>query len=188
MLGHLATTLATQAPTVLVLLVGLVLTVTAGRRLPRLPRLLALFGLGVLLVSSALTLAWVLLAPRLIDGTFGSSDGEDFGWIGYSDGEDFGWREFQLVNTAYSVVMAVAYPLGLGLVIAAVLAGRRATGPAAAPSGGWPPAGPAPTPGPAPTVAGQPAPGWPTAAPGHAPTQWDGLTRPDAPTGGAGQR
>ncbi|MEV5763749.1 hypothetical protein AB0L34_04130 [Micromonospora sp. NPDC052213] len=177
MLGHLATTLATQAPTMLVLLVGLVLTVAAGRRLPRRPRLLALFGLGVLLVSSVLTLAWILLAPGLIDGSFG-----------YSDGADFGWREFQVVNTAYSVVMAVAYPLGLGLVIAAVLAGRRATGTAAAPSGGWPPAGPAPTPGPAPTAAGQPAPGWPTAVPGHAPTQWDGLTRPDAPMGGAGQR
>ncbi|MER7335140.1 MULTISPECIES: hypothetical protein [unclassified Micromonospora] len=176
MLGHLATTLATQAPTVLVLLVGLVLTATAGRRLPRRPRLLALFGLGVLLVSSALTLAWVLLAPRLIDGYFG-----------YSDGEDFGWREFQLVNTAYSVVMAVAYPLGLGLVIAAVLAGRQATGPAAAPSGGWPPAGPAPTPGPTPTAAGQPAPVWTAAGPGQPPTRWDGRSRPDAPAGGAGQ-
>ncbi|SCL66552.1 hypothetical protein GA0070606_4353 [Micromonospora citrea] len=163
-LGYVATVGAVQVPTVLVLLVGLVLTATAGRRLPRRPRLLALFGLGVLLVTSVLNLAWVVLLPRLIHA-------------------DFGWSEFQAVSTTYSGVVALAYPVGTGLLIAAVLAGRRATGATAGPSGGWPPGPPAPPlAGPPAPPAGPPVPspaGWAADAPAGPPAQWGGRTRPD---------
>lgn len=162
--GYVATVTAVEAPTVLVLLVGIVLTATAGRRLPRRPRLLALSGLGVLLVTSALSLAWIVLMPRMFTADWGRSN-------------------FQLVNTAYGVVQGLAYPLGLGLVIAAALTGRRAGDAQPGPWGGWPPGGPAP----APTGQPAPTPGWTadaSAAPG-APGQWGGRSRPDG-TGGAG--
>ncbi|MGW4500002.1 hypothetical protein ACWENR_15495 [Micromonospora sp. NPDC004336] len=155
-LEYVATAGAVQVPTVLVLLVGLVLTATAGRRLPRRPRLLALFGMGVLLVTSVLNLAWVVLLPQLVRA-------------------DFGWSEFQAVSLAYNGLLALTYPVGTGLLIAAVLAGRRATGAAAGPSGGWSP-GP-----PAPPHPGQPTPpaGWAAEAPAEPPAQWGGRSRPD---------
>ncbi|MEU9509550.1 hypothetical protein AB0D32_25090 [Micromonospora sp. NPDC048170] len=68
---YVATTAAFQAPTVLVVLVGLVLAATAGQRLSRKPRLLAFSGLGVLLVSTVLNVAWNLLLPRLFDADWG---------------------------------------------------------------------------------------------------------------------
>ena len=153
---YVATTAAFQAPTVLVLLVGLVLAATAGRRLPRKPRLLALSGLGVLLVGTVLGVAWTLLLPRLFDSGWGRSN-------------------FQLLNLAYGGVLALAYPLGTGLLIAAVLAGRRAGGAEAGPFGGVPLAGGVPVP---PT-----GPGWNVAGGADVPGQWDGRSRPDAPTG-----
>ncbi|MEH1101477.1 hypothetical protein [Micromonospora sp. CPCC 205561] len=148
-LGYVATAVAFEMPTVVVLLVGLVLTATAGRRLPRGPRLLALSGLGVLLASAVLSAAWTLLLHRVY-------------------GSDWGRSNFHLVNLAYSGVLALAYPLGTGLLIAALLGGRRAGGADAGPSGGGSFGGGAPMPSAQPTPSTQPAP-------------WDGRSRPDAP-------
>ncbi|MEU7994902.1 hypothetical protein AB0B83_06130 [Micromonospora sp. NPDC049060] len=166
--GYLATAVVFEAPTVLVLLVGLVLTATAGGRLPRKPRLLALSGLGVLLVSALLSVAWTLLLPRAFS----------FDW---------GYSNFRLMNLAYGGVQALAYPIGTGLLIAAVLVGRRAGGAAAGPFGGRPLAGGGPVPTTAPVPAAQPVPptdpGWTVEGGADVPAQWGGRSRPDAPTG-----
>ncbi|MEU4777927.1 hypothetical protein [Micromonospora sp. NPDC023633] len=173
-LGYVATVTAFQAPTALVLLVGLVLAATAGRRLPRKPRLLALSGLSVLLVNAVLSVAWTLLLPRAFDFDWGRSN-------------------FQLMNLAYGGLQALTYPIGTGLLIAAVLAGRRAGGAEAGPFGGRPLAGGAPVPATAPVPTGQPVPtappapptgpGWTAEGGADVPAQWGGRSRPDAPTG-----
>ncbi|MEH0971077.1 hypothetical protein V6U77_08045 [Micromonospora sp. CPCC 205546] len=159
---YLATTAAFQAPTVLVLLVGLVLTTTAGQRLPRRSRLLALSGLGVLLVNQLLGTAWTLLLPRLFSSDFGRSN-------------------FQLLNLAHGGVLALAYPIGLGLLIAALLVGRRPGGAEAGPFGGGAPVSngwPAPPTDPARDATGG----------AHVPAQWGGRSGPDAPTDGGTDR
>ncbi|MFV2111996.1 hypothetical protein ACFHW0_06585 [Micromonospora sp. LOL_025] len=167
-LGYVATAVVFEAPTVLVLLAGLVLAATAGQRLPRKPRLLALSGLGVLLFSALLNMAWSLLLPRAFS----------FDW---------GYSNFRLMNLAYGGVQALAYPIGTGLLIAAVLVGRRAGGAEAGPFGGRPLADDGPVPTTAPAPAAQPAPptgpGWTVEGGADVPAQWGGRSRPDAPTG-----
>ncbi|MGN9766306.1 hypothetical protein ACTMS2_14225 [Micromonospora sp. SD12] len=166
--GYLATMAAFETPTVLVLLVGLVLAATAGQRLPRKPRMLALSGLTVLLVSALLGAAWTLLLPRVF-------------------GSDWGRSNFQLLNLAHGGVQALAYPLGTGLLVAAVLAGRRARGAEAGPFGDG-----QRTPAGQPVPAAQPVPqagaGWDAAGGADVPAQWDGRSRPDAPTDTAPDR
>ncbi|MER6756382.1 hypothetical protein AB0I85_00175 [Micromonospora echinofusca] len=161
--GYLATMAAFETPTVVVLLVGLVLVATAGQRLPRRPRMLALSGLAVLLVGALLGAAWTLLLPRVF-------------------GSDWGRSNFQLLNLAHGGVQALAYPLGTGLLVAAVLAGRRARGAEAGPFGD----------GGQPVPAAQPVPqagvGWDAVGGADVPAQWDGRSRPDAPTGTAPDR
>ncbi|SCG14457.1 hypothetical protein GA0070610_0661 [Micromonospora echinofusca] len=188
-LGYVATVAAFQTPTALVLLVGLVLAATAGRRLPRKPRLLAMSGLTVLLVNAVLSVAWTLLLPRAFDFDWGRSN-------------------FQLMNMAYGGLQSLTYPIGTGLLIAAVLAGRRARGAEAGPfgDGGRMPAGqPVPGAQPVPPAGAQPVPpagqpvpgaqpvppagaGWDAAGGADVPAQWDGRSRPDAPTGTAPDR
>ncbi|MGC4791120.1 hypothetical protein ACLQ22_25225 [Micromonospora sp. DT178] len=172
-LGYMATAVVFEAPTVLVLLAGLVLAATAGRRLPRKPRLLALSGLGVLLACALLNVAWSLLLPRAFS----------FDW---------GYSNFQLMNLAYGGVQALAYPIGTGLLIAAVLVGRRAGGAEAGPFGARPLADGGPVPTTAPAPAAQPAPptgpGWTAAGDADVPAQWGGRSRPDAPTGAGADR
>ncbi|MFG1775628.1 hypothetical protein ACGFIG_04260 [Micromonospora sp. NPDC049048] len=172
---YVATTIAFRMPTVLVLLAGLVLAAAAGRRLTRGPRLLALFGLGVLLLGEVLSTAWIVLLPRVFTSDWGRSN-------------------FQLVNLANSGLLALAYALGLGLLIAALLAGRRPGGAAAGPFGGGAQAGPfgggaqaGPLGGGAPVSNGwsTPAtgPGWRPAGGADVPAQRDERSVPDAPTG-----
>ncbi|MFG1890168.1 hypothetical protein ACGFIR_20165 [Micromonospora sp. NPDC049051] len=163
---YVATTIAFRMPTVLVLLAGLVLAAAAGRRLTRGPRLLALFGLGVLLLGEVLSTAWIVLLPRVFTSDWGRSN-------------------FQLVNLANSGLLALAYALGLGLLIAALLAGRRPGGAAAGPFGGAAQAGPLG--GGAPVSNGWSAPatgpGWRPAGGADVPAQRDERSVPDAPTG-----
>jgi hypothetical protein len=126
-LGYTGWQLVTQLPTLIVLVTGLVLALV-NRRLPRGPRGLLLAGTAVLIVAALANLAWVLAFPRLIAG----------GWSGV---------EVSRLSLVVGPLLAVLHPAGLGLVIAAALAGRRAATPAA-PWGGWQsgPGQPAPAP------------------------------------------
>ncbi|MDO3702245.1 hypothetical protein Q3W71_11210 [Micromonospora sp. C28SCA-DRY-2] len=160
-LSYLVAAAVNDVPALLVLLVGLVLAGNARRRLPRPARLLLLSGLGVLLGVALLGLTWAMLLPRVIDGS------RDFSQV-------------QLMTMASGLLQALAYPIGLALLVAAALAGRRATeGAPAGPWHGWPPAGDPPAPE---------APEAPGVADGDGgtggrrePAQWGGHSRPDGP-------
>ncbi|MEV0428429.1 hypothetical protein [Micromonospora sp. NPDC050495] len=133
-LGNTALQVLAQLPTLLVLAVGLVLALV-NRRLPRGPRGLLLGGVAVLLVGAAVSLLWSLTISRSLGA---------------------GWSSTELIRLSMLIglIQLVLHPLGLALVIAAALAGRRATGPDAPPPAwaGWPyppgtpPAGAAPYP------------------------------------------
>lgn len=119
-LGATGLQLLTQLPNFLVLIAGLVLALV-NRRLPRGPRGLLLAGVAVLLIGATVSLLWALTVSRSL-------------------GE--GWSSSELIRlgTLIGLIQLVLHPLGLGLVIAAALAGRRATGPDAPPPtwAGWP--------------------------------------------------
>lgn len=121
-LGATGLQLLTQLPNVLVLIAGLVLALV-NRRLPRGPRGLLLGGVAVLLAGAAVSLLWALAVSR----SFG----------------DWSSSELIRLGTLIGLIQLVLHPLGLGLVIAAALAGRRADAPP--PQSGWPhpPAAPA---------------------------------------------
>jgi hypothetical protein len=116
-LGYSGWQLLIQVPNLLVLVAGLVLAL-ANRRLPRGARRLLFGGLAVLLLALASNLAWMLAVPHLITG------GSDINQLG-------------LLLSPFLVLL---HPIGLALVLAAAVAGRRAAGPDAPPPHwtGWP--------------------------------------------------
>ncbi|MGC4803473.1 hypothetical protein [Micromonospora sp. DT233] len=97
---------AVQLPTLLVLVAGVVLAVLTRDRLPRRSRTLLVCGALVLLVGALLNLAWLVVIPRLHQS--GTSAG-DIGWL----------------SGGLGLVSAVLNPVGLGLLVAAALTGRR---------------------------------------------------------------
>ncbi|WP_319460792.1 hypothetical protein [Micromonospora sp. RTP1Z1] len=118
-LGYSGWQLLAQLPTLLVLATGLVLALV-NRRLPRGPRGLLFAGTAVLLLGALLNLAWVLALPHLVAG---------------------GWSAVQASRLTLVIgpLGALLHPAGLGLLVAAVLAGRRATAAPATPWSGWQP-------------------------------------------------
>jgi hypothetical protein len=144
-----------ELPTLAVLVTGLVLAVARRGRLPHRARALMMSGIAVLLVVSLLGLAWTVAVPHLLD----------LRWNGGG-----GYRQYQLFSLAVGVLWAIGYPVGLGLLVAAVFAGRPVAAPAVDWTGWTPPAGDdAENPDPAP----QP--------PAPAATQWGGTDLPAPP-------
>lgn len=161
MLGYRLTQVLGHLPILLTLLTVLVLAATAGRRLPGRSRSFLLAGAVVLLLLELLTTAWVAALPDLI--------------------RSGGIRQYQMWSLAVSAVGWIGYPIGLGLIVAAVFVGRRAAAPSPVPGQPWgtwtPPAGGPPTGRP-----GGPPPGYPTgqtpAEPGR--DAWGGSGHPPA--------
>ncbi|MEU5787597.1 hypothetical protein ABZ754_07685 [Micromonospora purpureochromogenes] len=145
-----------ELPTLAVLVTGLVLAVARRGRLPGRARALMLSGIAVLLVVSLMAMAWAFAVPHLLD--FRSIDG----------GAALG--RFRLFSMAMSLVGWIGYPVGLGLLVAAALAGRPVAAPAVDWAGWTPPAG---------DDAGHADPGPPPPAP--AATQWGATDRPAPP-------
>ncbi|MEV0809030.1 hypothetical protein [Micromonospora sp. NPDC050200] len=147
--------LAGELPSLAVLVTGLVLAVVRRDRLPRRARVLMSTGIAVLLVVGLITLGWNIALPHLVD----------FRWTGGG-----GYRQFQLLSVAVGAVYSIGHPIGIGLLVAAVLAGRP-VGTPAVDWGAWtPPTGDAP--GHADAVPPAPAP---------AATQWGGTDLPPPP-------
>ncbi|MFJ6198535.1 hypothetical protein [Micromonospora sp. NPDC092111] len=148
MFGYRFMQLVGVLPTLLLLLVALVLAGTARRRLPGRARPLLLAGATVLLLMELVSVVWLLALPDLVRSRVGSG----------------GLRQFELLNLTVSAVQWIGYPIGLGMIVAAVFAGRAAPPAPVGGWGGWPP--PATDPGTAPAAAD------PTATP------WGGSDRP----------
>ncbi|MFC8616954.1 hypothetical protein ACFT9M_11120 [Micromonospora purpureochromogenes] len=147
--------LASELPVLAVLVTGLVLAGMRRDRLPRRARLLMSAGIAVLLVIGLITLGWNLAVPHLLD----------FRWTGTGS-----YRQFQLLTMAVGGVYSIGYPIGLGLLVAAVFAGRPVAAPAVDWAGWTPPAGDdADHPEPAPQ------------SPAPAATQWGGTDLPAPP-------
>ncbi|NYF54942.1 hypothetical protein [Micromonospora purpureochromogenes] len=145
-----------ELPTLAVLVTGLVLAVARRGRLPHRARALMMSGIAVLLVVGLVGLAWTIAWPHLLD--FRSIEG----------GGEF--RRFRLLSIAVGVLAWIGYPVGTGLLVAAVLAGRPVAAPAVDWAGWTPPAG---------DDAGHADPGPPPPAP--AATQWGGTDLPAPP-------
>ncbi|MEH1054151.1 hypothetical protein V6U89_02910 [Micromonospora sp. CPCC 206171] len=145
---------AGELPTLAVLVTGLVLAVARRGRLPRRARALMISGIAVLLAVSLLSLTLNLVLPHLLD----------VGWAGGG-----GYRRLRLFSLAVGVLWAIGYPVGLGLLVAAVFAGRPIAAPAVDWAGWTPPAG---------DDADHPDPG--PLSPAPAATQW-GVTDLPAP-------
>ncbi|MFI9640913.1 hypothetical protein ACIG87_12740 [Micromonospora sp. NPDC051925] len=171
MLGYRFTQVLGHLPVLLTLLAVLVLAATAHRRLPGRTRSLLVAGAAVLLLLELISTAWVVTLPDLV--------------------RSGGIRQYQLWNLMVSVVGWIGYPVGLGLLVAAVFAGRAAPPAPGNPWGGWtPPAnGPGtgfpaegfPNTGPTAPATGFPAGGFPgtgPAAPVQATGPWGGGNRP----------
>ncbi|WP_433687082.1 hypothetical protein ACQP0I_26350 [Micromonospora carbonacea] len=115
-LGYAAVQTATQLPTVLVLVTGLVLAAVSRHRLWGPSRALLLAGVVVLLVTALLNIAWLVALPQLYSSA----------WSSLPAGT------VARYSAAVGVVFALLHPTGLGLVIAGALTGRA---PHAAPVG-----------------------------------------------------
>ncbi|MBO4209305.1 hypothetical protein [Micromonospora echinofusca] len=105
--GYVVGQVGSHLPTLLVLLAGLILVGTARGRLPGRSGTLALAGMGVLLLGALLSIGWALLFTQLIR-------------------QDWTARNLGLVTTGAGVLLSIWHATGLGLLVAAVLAGRRA--------------------------------------------------------------
>ncbi|MEU1751704.1 hypothetical protein ABZ436_03445 [Micromonospora matsumotoense] len=168
MFGYRVTQLVGHLPVLITLLTVLVLAATARRRLPGRARSLLLAGAALLLLVELFSTAWVAALPELVRSRALSG----------------GMRQFELMNLAANAVGWIGYPIGLGLVVAAVFAGRAATPAPGRPWGAWtPPATAAPTgsgPGGPPPgfAAGHPGAG--QATPHQAAGPWGGSDRPPA--------
>ncbi|WP_328343430.1 hypothetical protein [Micromonospora sp. NBC_00421] len=156
MFGYRLVQLLGHLPVLLTLLAVLVVAATARRRLPGRARSLLLAGAALLLLLELLSTAWVAALPELIRSR--SLPG--------------GMRQFELWNLTVSVVGWLGYPVGLGLVVAAVFVGRAASPTPGHPWGTWtPPAGGTPTG----AAAGGPPPGF---AAGHPATSHPAVGHP----------
>ncbi|MEV0724081.1 hypothetical protein AB0I37_15020 [Micromonospora purpureochromogenes] len=144
-----------ELPTLAVLVTGLVLAVARRGRLPHRARTLMISGIAVLLMVGLLSLALNLVLPHLLD----------FRWAGGG-----GYRRLQLFSLAVGVLWAIGYPVGLGLLVAAVFAGRPTAAPTVDWAGWTPPAG---------DDEGQPDPAPQSPAPPA--TQWGGSDLPAPP-------
>ncbi|MEH0819436.1 MULTISPECIES: hypothetical protein [unclassified Micromonospora] len=154
--GYSVLQIGGELPTLGVLVTGLVLAVVRRGRLPQRARALMMSGIAVLLVVSLIGLVWNVAMPHLLD----------LRWDGGG-----GYRQYQLFSLAVGVLWAIGYPIGLGLLVAAVLAGRPVAAPAVDWAGWTPPAA---------DDAGHPDPAAQSPAP--AATQW-GATDLPAPPG-----
>ena len=108
-IGALTGSLLVQLPVLAALIAGLVVLSMPGRRLPGRAGLLARGGLLVLLVQTLAATVWnaafqqILISARL----------------------DYSVTEFGVLNAIVNFMLSVAFAAGLGLVIAALVAGRR---------------------------------------------------------------
>ncbi|MEH1013887.1 hypothetical protein V6U90_12365 [Micromonospora sp. CPCC 206060] len=110
--GYVVGQVASHLPTLLVLLVGLILVGTARGRLPGRSGTLALAGMGVLVLGDLLSIGWAVLFTQLVR-------------------QDWTARELGLAGSGVGVLLSLWHATGLGLLVAAVLAGRRAVPPPA---------------------------------------------------------
>ncbi|MEV4493022.1 hypothetical protein AB0K04_23265 [Micromonospora coxensis] len=117
--GYSILTLLMELPTIAVLVTALVLASTRRDRLPARTRVLLTSGALVLLAAGLVALAWSLTFPHLV--------GSD--WM-----RDGGYRRISLISLAVTAVTSLSFPIGLGLLLGAVFAGR---GRADAPAGPW---------------------------------------------------
>ncbi|MFU8852650.1 hypothetical protein ACNAW0_16930 [Micromonospora sp. SL1-18] len=101
---------AVKLPSIVVLVIGLVLATVRRDRLPRSARVLLRAGVVVLLVVALAALAWSLISINLP-----TSD-----WI-----REGGYQRISMLALLFDGLISVGYPLGFGLLIGAVLAGRR---------------------------------------------------------------
>jgi len=113
-----------QAPVLLVLMIGLILLASPGRRLPPRSVLLARAGLVVMLVETLSSSAWTVLLPQLFAR---SGSGADF------------VRSFGLVWGLVNLLMAIVFAAGLALVVAALLGARTPSDPGPPPPFPGPP-------------------------------------------------
>jgi len=97
---------AAQLPILVVLIVGLVLLAGAGDRLPPRSRLLARFGLLLLLAERLAALAWSVLVPRLI------------AQLDVDGGVLHTWA---LASSLVGFMLALLAAAGIGLLVAALL-------------------------------------------------------------------
>ncbi|MET7746943.1 hypothetical protein [Micromonospora sp. NPDC005367] len=111
-------------PSLLVLLTGLVLTGVARRRLPGRSRALMYTGLGLLMVNIGLGVGVSVVLPAVVAD-------QETGSLGF---------DVVPLFVVSNLISFLLQPVGLGLVIAAALTGRRTPGsvPPAGPRG-WPP-------------------------------------------------
>ncbi|MGB2569811.1 hypothetical protein ACPFP2_15350 [Micromonospora citrea] len=134
--GFSILTFVMELPTIAVLVTALVLAATRRDRLPRRARVLLSSGALVLLAAGLVSLAWNLAFPHLV--------GAD--WM-----RDGGYRRISMISFAVTAVASVGFPVGLGLLVGAVFAGRGRTDAPVGPFGSWtapavdaaPPAAPA---------------------------------------------
>ncbi|WP_344933055.1 hypothetical protein [Actinoplanes nipponensis] len=155
-MGYLFSGVVGHLPLLAVLITGLILL--AGRRERIGPRrlLFARLGLSVLILGSLLQFAWTLLVPTLYSRL------------------DYSASQYGMLFSAVSLLTAVIFAAGVGLLVAALVSRDSGAGAAFA---GQPFAGPPGQgqsfygqPGHGPSFAGQPGHGQPYAAqPGHGP-------------------
>ncbi|GIE08908.1 hypothetical protein [Paractinoplanes ferrugineus] len=124
-------TFLVQAPVFGVLVVGLVLLGTQGRRLPPRSRQLARLGLVIMLVEGAASMLWTALLPQLL-----SRMSYERGFV----------QTYGIASAIFGIIMSLLVAAGLGLLIAALLAARQPAPPppGAAPTPWGPPPGAAP--------------------------------------------
>ena len=127
-------TFVVQLPVFAVLVLGLILLGTQGRRLPPRSLLLARAGLAVMLAEALASMTWTALLPQ-----FFAEFGYDGGFI----------HTYGVATAIVGFVLSVLFALGVGLLIAAVLAFLPAPHPAGPVPPGPVPPGPVP-PGPVP--------------------------------------
>ncbi|MFJ8581205.1 hypothetical protein [Micromonospora sp. NPDC093277] len=109
---------AVKLPSIVVLVIGLVLAVARRDRLPRPARALLPAGVVVLLVVALAALSWSLILTNL------AAD-----WI-----RDGGYQRLSMLGLIFDGLVSLGNPIGFGLLIGAVLAGRRPAEPPVAPA------------------------------------------------------
>jgi hypothetical protein len=136
--SYLLSVLAWNGPVLVLAVVGIVLGLV--RRLPGRVRGLLVAGSAILLLGRLISLAWSLAVPRLL--------------------LRFDVADYGRVVTVAGIVITLIEVAGMGLVLAAALAGRRAEAPPGPPQPATPPGfGPPPgTPGYGPPPGYDPAP------------------------------